>query len=142
MLLPGALCLWVRQELVQAKKEATWVASRPRWVSIRVLFPVSAGEGSRALWKKCQSHGLRGQLGPCVTHQEPRWVQEYLLQHRSGLALTQLILFLKLFFKDIIYLTVSRERAQAGGAAEGEGEADSPLEQGADAGQDPRTPGS
>jgi len=35
-----------------------------------------------------------------------------------------------------------RERAQAGGAAEGEGEADSPLSREPDMGLDPRTPGS
>lgn len=29
-----------------------------------------------------------GTLGPCVTQQEPRWAQDYLSQHLSGLALT------------------------------------------------------
>ena len=43
------------------------------------------------------------------------------------------------FFKDFIYLTRERELAQAGVAAEGEGEAGSLLSRELDIGLDPRT---
>ena len=43
-----------------------------------------------------------------------------------------------IFFKDLTYLFM-REKAQAGGEAEGEEEADSPLSGEPDVGLDPRT---
>ena len=51
------------------------------------------------------------------------------------------LIFLLLFFKRF-YLFIERERAQAWGEVEGEGEADSLLSREPDTGLDPRTPGS
>ena len=62
----------------------------------------------------------------------------------KGLRIKSLIAYKKSFnfsfFKDFVYL-YDRERAHAGGIAEGDGEADSALRREPNIGLDPRAPG-
>ena len=61
----------------------------------------------------------------------------------SPYSKTFLFFILKVLLKDFIYLfdrESEREKAQVGGVAEGEGEADSPLSRESNVGFDPKIP--